>query len=75
MSLRRRLKRKLGATGQHPDGKLNADDEGEIAISVGSDDGNVIMEFGTSVKWLGFPPGQAREIATMLIKHADSIEH
>jgi hypothetical protein len=68
-------RRRLGATGHFPDGHLTAADEGEIAIAVGRHDGNVVIEFGKSTKWVGFPPRQAREIAALLLKHAEAIEN
>lgn len=65
----------LGPTGQFPEGKISEDDDGEIQIAVGVRDGVVVIEFGTEVKWIGLPPTQAREIAAMMVKHADYIEH
>jgi hypothetical protein len=44
---------KLGATGKFPQGKLVNHDEGEIKFAVGVKDRKVIIEFGTSVKWMG----------------------
>lgn len=66
---------RLGPTGKFPQGKLNANDEGELAFQIGSLEGNVILEFGGPVHWVGLPPKLAREMAAMLVKHADYIEH
>ncbi len=65
---------KLGATGQFPRGKIHKTDEGEIVLEVTHREGNVIIDFGTQVVWLGFPPVEARALAAKIIKHADAIE-
>ena len=64
----------LGATEKFPEGKLTPHDEGELRFAVGAKDGNVIIEFGTSVRWFGLPPAVARQLATALIKRANLIE-
>jgi hypothetical protein len=53
----------LGATGQFPEGKLGGEDEGEIRLAVGVHEGNVVVNFGKPVAWIGFSPQQARELA------------
>jgi hypothetical protein len=65
-------KRKLGATGEFPLGKLNDDDQGALRLGVAYDpvDGIVRMEFGKPVAWLGFPPSDAIELAKLLLKNA-----
>ena len=65
---------KVGPTGQFPEGKLNEDDEGEIRIAIGHQDGKVVIDFGKPVAWLGFTPSQARGIAETLINHADRLD-
>ena len=52
----------------YPDGKLNEEDEGAIAIAIGIDEGNVIINFGKLVAWLGLPGDQAIELGRTLIK-------
>lgn len=66
---------KLGATGQHPEGKLNPDDEGEIAFAIGADRENkkVLIDFGTPVKWIAMNPDQATQFAHILIEKAIEI--
>lgn len=59
-------KPKLGPTGYFPEGKLNDDDDGEIVFSIGTKDGRVVMEFGTSTKWVAMGPGQALVLADAL---------
>lgn len=52
----------------YPDGKLNEEDEGEIGILIGLEDGNVIIQFPSPVVWLGLPGDQAIEMGRTLIK-------
>jgi len=69
-----KIKPKTGKTGKYPRGKLNAHDEGELQLAIGHKDGNVILDFGTPVAWLGLPPKEAKDLGMMLIKHANEIE-
>lgn len=64
----------MGKTGRFPKGKIAEDDEGELSLAVGTKNGVVIIDFGTPVKWFGLPPKKARELAIVLMKHADSLE-
>jgi hypothetical protein len=57
-------------TDKFPDGKLNPDDEGELSMKIGVQNGRVILDFGTPVTWLGMHPAEAVAMAGMLIKHA-----
>lgn len=65
-------KRPFGATGTHPEGVLNDDDEGALRIGVAFDkkDGLVHLEFGKPVAWTAFPPEMAITLARSLLKHA-----
>lgn len=65
---------RLGPTGQFPLGKLTAHDEGEIALAIGTKDGNVVLDFGSQVVWIGFTPTQARLIAQSLNEKADALD-
>lgn len=66
------LRKQLGATGQFPEGKLTPQDEGEIKIAIYHQPGKVVIDFGDKpIKWIGFSPVQARQIAMMLMEHAD----
>jgi hypothetical protein len=59
-----------GAIGHHPDGKLTAFDEGSVQFAVGSQDGKVVLDFGTPVRWMGMTPQQAADLASSLMKWA-----
>lgn len=56
--------------GEYPDGKLNANDEGALALVIGENQGKVIIRFPKPVSWIGFTPDQAIDIAQTLISHA-----
>lgn len=60
----------LGATGEFPDGKLNERDEGAVKLAIGSDNGHVVIDFGTPVVWVGLNPSEAVAMAQSLIKQA-----
>lgn len=57
-------------TGEFPDGRLNANDEGAVAVAIGHDQGRVTMQFPKNLNWIGFTPEQAIDIAQTLIEHA-----
>jgi len=61
---------KLGKTGQFPPGKASAHDEGSLNFAIGERDGNVLIDFGTPVKWMAMPPEQAVAMAQTLIAKA-----
>jgi hypothetical protein len=63
--------KKSGPTGTFPLGKLTPDGEGGLKIGVAHDSkGNVILNFGTNVAWIGLPPEQAINFAKLIMKHA-----
>lgn len=59
-----------GAIGAYPEGKLTSFDEGSIQFAVGGQDGKVVMDFGTPVRWMGMTPQQAADLASQLMKWA-----
>lgn len=64
----------LGPTGKHPDGKLKDDDDGELMIAIGTNSGNVEIQFGTYINWLAMDPKRARQFAAAIIAHANDIQ-
>lgn len=66
---------KLGATGSFPEGKFDANDEGELQCAITNEKGRVLIDFGKSLSWVGFTPASAREFAGLLIKNANSAEN
>lgn len=61
--------------GEFPDGKLNARDEGGIAMTIGHENGAVVLKFPKPVAWVGLRPEQAAELASNLLKHARACGH
>jgi hypothetical protein len=57
----------LGATGDYPDGKLCEHDQGALRFAVFEAEGKVILQFNTSVAWLGLSKSQALELGEALI--------
>jgi hypothetical protein len=59
-----------GAIGSFPQGQLTPSDEGAIQFAVGEQDGKVVIDFGTSVHWVGMTPQQAADFASVIMKQA-----
>lgn len=58
--------------GEYPNGRLNANDAGGIAMSVGVEEGRVRLDFAKPVAWIGLTPDEAVGLAEILVKHARS---
>ena len=56
--------------GEYPNGRMNANDQGAIAVGIGHQDGRVTMQFPKNLNWIGFTPEQAIDIAESLVEHA-----
>lgn len=69
-------KRIVGATGDHPQGKLNADDQGGLRMAVAADKRNSVVrvDFGKPVAWLGLDKATALELAEKLRWHASKLQ-
>jgi hypothetical protein len=59
-----------GALGDYPEGKLTPADEGAIQFAIGISNGKVVLDFGTSVHWVGLSAQQAADLASLLLKRA-----
>ncbi len=59
-----------GIFGEYPNGRLNEDDAGALAVAIGQENGAVTLAFPKPIAWIGFTPEQAVDIASTLIKHA-----
>lgn len=56
-----------------PRGRLNKQDEGEIAVAVGVQQDVVVLAFPKPVAWIGMPAEQAEELAeTIKARAADA---
>lgn len=58
---------------KYPRGKLNADDEGQLAMRVGNDGMTVRLDFGKPVAWVGLSGDDAAALAAVLIRHAKQV--
>jgi hypothetical protein len=69
-------KRLTGATGDHPQGKLNREDEGGLRMGVAADirNGVVRVDFGKPVAWLGLDKATALALSDNIRKHANSLK-
>lgn len=56
--------------GEFPDGKLNPDDAGAIAMAVGVENHRVVLRFAKPVAWVGMTGDEAFELAQSLLRHA-----
>jgi hypothetical protein len=56
--------------GEFPDGKLNPDDSGAVALAVGVEDGRVVLRFPKPVAWVGLTGDEAFELAQCLLRHS-----
>lgn len=65
----------LGPTGKFPAGKISEDDCGQMRVGITHENGNVIVDFGAPMVWIGMPPHQAREFAQAILLHAEALEN
>lgn len=56
--------------GEFPDGKLNPDDAGALAMAVGVENNRVVLRFPKPVAWVGMTGDEAFELAQCLLRHA-----
>lgn len=56
--------------GEYPNGRMNADDTGAVAMQVGVEEGRVVLRFPKPVAWIGMTGDEAMDIARALMKHA-----
>ena len=59
-----------GPIGNFPAGKLTPHDEGDIQFAVGSEGDKVVLDFGTSIRWVGMTAQEAADLASSLMKWA-----
>lgn len=58
---------------QYPQGKLNEDDEGQLAIALGIENDNVILHFGKRVAWIAGDPDFIDQLADAMKEKAQII--
>jgi len=62
-----------GALGTFPEGQIVPHDEGAIQFAVGSEGDKVIIDFGTSVKWIGMTAQEAADLASTILAAARKV--
>ena len=66
---------KLGATGEFPQGKLNADDEGGIICAVSIEGDKVRIDFGPkAIAWVSIDPDGAIAFASAIVDKAMAVK-
>lgn len=60
----------IGKTGLFPEGKLTPSDEGGLQFELGEREGNLIINFGQPVFWIGMTPQQSIGMAEAIIAKA-----
>lgn len=58
---------------KYPRGKLNADDEGALAIAIHIQDKTVVIDFGKDVKWIGMDKATALNLAKAIENKANTL--
>lgn len=56
--------------GEYPDGRLNDNDAGAVAMAVGVENERVVIQFAKPVAWIGLTGDQAMQLASDLMKQA-----
>src|ERR1035437_6674299 len=60
-------------SGMYPNGKLNDNDNGQLAIALTTEKGNVKIQFAGPVTWLAMPPEQALLLAESIIEKVNEL--
>jgi len=63
----------IGATKKFPQGKLNKTDEGELRMAIYEEKGNIVINFGKDLSWIGFGKEDAIALGEMLISKAKNL--
>lgn len=53
--------------------RLSKEENAEVKLSMGIKDGQVVVNFGKSVSWVGFRPAMAEEVGKKLRKLAKKL--
>lgn len=60
----------LGPTGRYPQGKLFANDDGELRVGIAKHQGKIIVNFGVSITFLAMTRQEALAFAEALTRQA-----
>ncbi len=58
---------------QFPRGKIDPSDEGVLHIAVFEHQGEIVIDFGKMISWVGMAPEQAENFGQMIIDRAKAI--
>jgi hypothetical protein len=64
---------KLGPTGKYPEGKLIAEDRGELRIGLFVHQSSIVLDFGSEISWFAMNPDMARRMGEQLIQMAKTV--
>lgn len=66
----------IGAQGVYLRDKIKPDDKGllAVAMTIDKEKGVIMIDFGTSISWIGLTPDDARVFAKALIERSDELE-
>lgn len=76
-AIRRRFLEQIEGRAQraYSQGRIGADDDGDLAMAIGADPDKkiVVIDYGKLIQWVGMPPEQAVRMAEMLIEKARAV--
>lgn len=52
---------------QYPQGKLNDTDQGALVMKIYEEKGEIVIDFGKDLSWIGFSKEKARALGELLI--------
>jgi hypothetical protein len=66
----------LGPTGEYPKGRLNKDDDGELAVGFSIHEGGraLIMNFGKPIEWFAMKEDELRGLIDLLKRKLVELE-
>jgi len=67
---------RIGPTGKYPNGPMNKNDAGELAVAISTNKkkGIITIDFGTSLSWLGLTVDDAKMLVKILNERIDDLE-
>jgi hypothetical protein len=62
-----------GPTGEFPQGRLNSEDEGELAVGLAIVQNRIVMHFGKPIVWVGMSADDADNLIAMLTTYSKKL--
>lgn len=69
-----RLPTRCSMSDQYPRGQLTPDDEGVLQIRVFEYNGEIVIDYGKMISWIGMGPEQAEQFGQMIIDKAREVK-